>query len=88
KADGTPVTRPGGQVVDSDGYYLWVDLEPDPPYTTRSDERLFRWTFSFPVDRAYGLRSPEIEGAHRFRIVLPDGGQGLEVTTSDFDVLR
>ncbi len=88
-ADGEPVKRPNGQPIDSDGYYFWVDLEPDPPYGEAEGEREFRWTFNLAVTRRYGLTSPVLEGEYRLRVVLPEGGgHNGEVTSRVFRVSR
>ncbi len=81
RADGTPVTRPGGRPLDSDGYAFWVDLLPDPSYgqAPSAEARTFLWRFHLPITRPVAGRLEA--GSYRLRVVLADGS---EVLSEDF----
>jgi neutral ceramidase len=64
----SPVTRPGGSAVDSDGYEMTLRLEPDPPWEDEeATARTLRWTVSLPTIRPHG-GGPALSG-ETFRFV-------------------
>ncbi|MFT4623407.1 MAG: hypothetical protein ACI8PZ_002063 [Myxococcota bacterium] len=81
-ADGTPVVRPNGLPVDSDGASFWIDLVPDPPYADglEQPERAFQWTFSVPVRSPVVGHGPTLNGDYRLRVHLPDGSEVVSGT--------
>ena len=87
--DGTPVLRPGGQPVDSDGLGFWVELSTDPTYRADMDasERAFHWhVHLFPRPRVIGAH-PRLEGRYRLRVEVPvAGGEPMDVISDTFEV--
>jgi hypothetical protein len=86
--DGTPITRPGGQPLTSDGQAFFIDLEPEPPYAEGLDlaERGFHWRFNLPVQHAVPGATPTLEGGYRVVVSLPAGAG--EVQSAVFTVTR
>jgi len=88
-AEGDPVLRAGGDSIDSDGQAFWVDLAVDPPYDDAPPpaSRQFQWSFSLPIQHQVVGALPNLDGAYRVRVVMPDGDGGeLEVTSAVFEV--
>lgn len=86
-ADGTPVNRPNGLPVTSDGQAFWIDLAVDPAYGDGIDvpSRQFQWSFSLPLQHVVVGAGPAVTagGSYRLRVVLPDGEGGSTEVTSD-----
>jgi len=85
---GSPVLRPNGLPVTSDGQGFWVDLTVDPPYE-RDDAigtREFQWHFNMPVARQAVGAGPTLSGEYRLRVVIPNGGSESEAVSAVFDV--
>jgi len=82
--DGTPVLRPNGLPIDSDGYAFWVDLATDPSYhtTLTAPERAFHWSFHLPTTRAVPSQPP-LDGSYRLVVRLADD---TEVQSADFTI--
>ncbi len=83
---GSPVLRPNGRPVSSDGTGFWVDLLPDPPYAEASSERAYRWTFNMPIARHTVGAWPTLSGDYQLRVVIPDQGGSVETVSSVFGV--
>ncbi len=85
-ADGTPISRPGGQPVTSEGYAFWLDLVPDPAYddAAHPTTRTFAWTVSMPVTRPVDGALPA--GDYRLSIAIPTQDGPVTVTSADFSV--
>ena len=89
-----PVTTRAGGRWDSDGYSMYLELEPDPVYRNRAaTERTFRWTVRLPVGRRFSGGPPLTEGAvYRLVVVAPyhDAGgtlRTLDLASGDFSVM-
>jgi len=76
QADGTQVLRADGTPLTSDHPVFRVELEVDPPWTTESASRTFRWTFELPAQHPVPGAMPALSGDYR-----------LEVHTASGDVL-
>ncbi len=90
-ADGSPVLRPGGLPVTSDGQAFWLELTTDPTYADalEAPSRAFHWHFHVPVTHAVERAVPELSGSYRIRVAIPDGGGGtVEATSGTFTVSR
>ncbi len=84
---GSPVLRPNGLPISSDGQGFWVDLTVDPPYENddTATTREFQWHFNMPVARQTVGVWPDLSGEYQLRVVLPDSG--IETVSSLFSVL-
>ncbi len=88
-ADGTPVTRPGGQPVDSDGQAFSVRLVPEPGYADAPDasSRTFRWIFEMPVRHQTDVKIPDLTGDYQIEVSIPSvDGTLTPSTTRTFTV--
>jgi hypothetical protein len=88
-ADGEELLRPGGQVLDSDGYSFWVEHRPEPSYedVDEAGERVFAWAFHLPVQHTTpGKELPD--GSYRMRVVLPSEEGDRVVESELFEVAR
>ena len=87
-ADGTPVLRPGGWPMDSDGQRFWLDLAVDPPYSEALDvaERSFQWTFQLAARHAVESAGPGLgQGEYRLRVLLRNASSDqTEVVSGPF----
>ncbi len=85
----SPVLRPDGTGVDSNGYEFWIDLSTDPSYADSMPAiRTFDWTFHFPVTHRVPTSVTDLSGQFRFRVVVPTDLEGgvAEATTGSFTV--
>lgn len=85
-ADGTALTRPGGQPITSDGLAMWTDLLPEPSYRSEptAAARTFAWTFSLPASRRFNQTERLQPGiAYRLTVTLPDGDGGAITAHSE-----
>ncbi len=75
QGDGSPVLRPNGAPIDSDGASFWVSLAVDPPYADGLEvaERAFLWTFHVPVQSPVVGHGPALSGDVRLQVTLADG---------------
>ena len=88
-ADGTPVLRPSGRPVDSDGQAFWIELQTDPSYADdlTAATRQFQWRFTVPVSHELSGVVPTLAGSYRLSVALPDGAGGqIEVVSAPFEV--
>lgn len=84
-ADGSVLSRPGGDDWTSDHQPFHWNLSADPPYSDTVDPtpRTFTWTLRFPVQHTVPGTFSLPEGDWSVSIVLPDG---TEVLTDSFTV--
>lgn len=89
RADGSPVLRPSGLPVDSDGLAFAVRLVPEPSYVDApsASSRTFRWIFELPVRHRQDVGLPDLSGDLRIQVSIPSGdGTLLTATSSTFQV--
>jgi hypothetical protein len=88
-ADGTPVTRPGGQAWTSDEYLFQVRLATTPTYADQiqASERRFEWTFALNGAKRVVGAGPTLDGDYRLRVEVPrEDGTTDEVVSATFTV--
>ncbi len=89
QADGTPILRPNGLPVTSDGQAFTVELTTDPSYADNltAGARTFQWHFTLPTRHAVVEAGPDLpEGSYRIRVEAPDGASGVEIVSGAFNL--